>query len=113
MRPPIICIEELKMKEPKCKIVTLTLTEACNLHCTYCYEHHSSNRIMNISTAKTIIDREFNDLVGYDSIEFDLFGGEPFLEFDLMRNITEYVCQKRSKIPCMISRSKGQQIVER
>ena len=83
------------------RIVTLTLTQACNLACTYCYEHHKSNRKMNFAVAKEIIDKQFQDS-SVDEYEFDLFGGEPFLEFDLIRQITEYICKNKGKKKCII-----------
>lgn len=72
------------------RIVTLTLTDACNLSCVYCYEHNRSTKSMGFDTAKRIIDAEFatNDP---ETIEFDLFGGEPFLKFNLIKQIDEYL----------------------
>ena len=91
-----------KMKDLKIKTVTLTLTQSCNLACTYCYEHHKSKERMCVETAKAIIDHEFAHNAGFDGFEFDLFGGEPFLAFDLIKEITEYVCQKKGNIPCTV-----------
>lgn len=79
------------MPETKTRIVTITLTQSCNLSCRYCYEYHKSSKVMDFSTAKKIIDKEFNDNTD-DIIEVDLFGGEPFLEFDLIKKITNYIC---------------------
>ena len=79
------------MEERKIKTVTLTLTQACNLSCTYCYEHHKSNRRMSVETAKSIVDYELKNFADFEGIEFDLFGGEPFLAFDLVREITDYI----------------------
>ena len=75
------------------KCITLILTQACNLKCTYCYEHQKSCKTMSFETAKMVLDNEFSKSDGYDLIQIDLFGGEPFLEFDLIKNITEYVEQ--------------------
>ena len=78
------------------KSVTLTLTQQCNLNCSYCYEHHKSKQVLDFDEAKKIIDYEFQRNNGIDTLEFDLFGGEPFLEFDLLKKITEYICEKDS-----------------
>ena len=48
---------------------------------------------MSFETAKMILDNEFSKSEGYDLTQIDLFGGEPFLEFDLIKNITKYVEQ--------------------
>ena len=70
--------------------ITLTLTDACNLGCTYCYERHKSINRMSFETAKDILE---NELVSTDmsSLTIDFFGGEPFLEFPTMKKICEYV----------------------
>lgn len=90
------------MLDRKTKTVTLTLTQSCNLSCTYCYEQHKSNKKIDISTAKNIIDFELSHSSGFDNLELDLFGGEPFLEFDLVKEISEYVFEKKADIPCTV-----------
>ena len=73
------------------KEIMLILTEKCNLSCTYCFEHHKSIKKMNFETARIIIDKEMNvkdDIEGYQST---LFGGEPFLEMELIKKIYYYV----------------------
>ncbi len=90
------------MNESKKKIVTLTITHACNLQCSYCYEHHKTGDQMEFAIAKSIIDREIETITDEDEIEFDLFGGEPFIAFDMVKRITEYVNQKCANIPHII-----------
>ena len=90
------------MAERRIKTVTLTLTQACNLACIYCYEHHKSMKKMDIETAKKIVDFELANNSDYEGIEFDLFGGEPFLAFDLLKDITEYICEKKGSMPCTV-----------
>lgn len=72
------------------KFVTLVLTHQCNLRCSYCYEKHKDNMKMSFDTATKIIDDEFEKDDGSEFIEFDLFGGEPFLEYDLIKSLVEY-----------------------
>ncbi len=76
-------------KEPKS--LCLFISQDCNLRCGYCYADHGAfgkkERLMDFDTAKLSI----NKLLGKDyrnSILF--FGGEPFLNFSLMREIEEY-----------------------
>ena len=40
---------------------------------------------MSVETAKSIVDYELKNFADFEGIEFDLFGGEPFLAFDLVR----------------------------
>ena len=78
------------------KTVMLTVTEKCNLNCSYCYEHCKFPRSMSFETAKKILDYEFSLQDGFDFIEVDLFGGEPFLEFELLKEIHDYVLSIQS-----------------
>lgn len=77
--------------QDKHKTITITLTQSCNLNCVYCYEQHKSKEAMSLSIAKKIVDKEFALDDGFDEIEFDLFGGEPFLNFGLIKEITDYI----------------------
>lgn len=90
------------MTDRKTKTITITLTQSCNLACSYCYEQNKSSAKMDFAIAKQIIDKEFSDTTDVDEFEFDLFGGEPFLEFDMIKQITEYICEKKQNIPCTI-----------
>lgn len=73
------------------KTITITLTEYCNLACTYCYEHHKTDKSMDFDTLKYVLTKELTDIDQYEKVEFDLFGGEPFVEFELIKQIDEYV----------------------
>lgn len=70
--------------------LTLIVTERCDLACVYCYEHNKSAKQMTFEQAKEIIDKELVNLDKYEySIEF--FGGEPFLNFELIKQVVDYV----------------------
>lgn len=84
------------------KSVTLTITEACNLNCSYCYENHKSKKKMTFDTAKKILDYELNLDDGFKGVTIDFFGGEPFLEFELIREISEYIWNQKYKKPYTI-----------
>ena len=73
------------------RYITLCVAEFCNLSCTYCYEHHKATGLMSFETAKQILDKEFQNIPddGYLCLEF--FGGEPFLNFELIKAVTHYV----------------------
>ena len=79
------------------KVVMITLTEKCNQkpQCIYCYENHQSNKTMSFEVAKNIVDKEFENKE-FNYIEFDFFGGEPFVAFDLLKKIFEYIKSKNS-----------------
>lgn len=71
--------------------ITLSLTQQCNLACHYCYAGRSSNRSMSLDTARKIIDFAFSSTTNSDRLDFNFFGGEPFLRFRLIRDITNYI----------------------
>ena len=75
--------------------LTLTVTEKCNLNCNYCYEKRKTYHNMDFNVAKEIIDREF-DNPEKDIINIDFFGGEPFLNFPLIKQLVEYIKSKET-----------------
>lgn len=73
------------------KRITLALTKNCNLNCVYCYEHYKNNDSMTFEMAKEIIVRELTNDDEYDTVCIDFFGGEPFLEFKLIKDICAFI----------------------
>ena len=84
-------------KEKLKKTITITITQSCNLNCCYCYEDHKSKNFIDTSVAYHIIDRELSCLSKDDEIEIDLFGGEPFVKFDTIKAIADYIDTKYNK----------------
>lgn len=82
--------------ERRRKIITLTLTQSCNLHCSYCFESNKSVKVMPFDTAKSILDKALCD-DKFEEYEIDFFGGEPFLEFELIKQIIAYVAETYPK----------------
>lgn len=76
--------------ETKTKTILLTITESCNLACIYCYEDFKSKRTMDFETAIRIIDRELNSLPEEITLDVSYMGGEPFINFELMKKIYEH-----------------------
>ena len=71
---------------------TLCLTHYCNLNCVYCYQKHDSHTRMSFETAKKCIDWIFNNIPDKnEGVELDFIGGEPLVEFNLIKQIFEYV----------------------
>ena len=72
----------------------LMVTHACNLNCTYCYESHKKNAYMDVNLAKEIILKEaqfVKDSKDFDELEIDFMGGEPFMNFPLIKEIVEWL----------------------
>ena len=72
----------------------LMVTHACNLNCSYCYEPYKKNAYMDLDLAKDIILREaqfVRESDDFDELEIDFMGGEPFMNFTLIKNIVEWL----------------------
>lgn len=74
------------------KTIMLLVTYKCNLHCSYCYEPKVQNFRMNATKAKQIILDQMS-LLGddYDSVEIQFMGGEPLLEYTLIKDVSEWL----------------------
>lgn len=76
------------------------------MNCTYCYESGKNAGKMSFDTAKKIIDDE-TKRQDDSMIIFELFGGEPFLEFDLIKKIYSYIETKHLKQWLMFATTNG------
>lgn len=70
---------------------TLCVTHSCNLDCVYCYQAHDGGHRMSLEVACGCIDWIFAhipaDMCG---VEISFIGGEPLIEFDLIRQVYDY-----------------------
>ena len=79
---------------PRRRTCMLMITHACNLNCSYCYEHYKKNVYMDTNLAKEIISREaqfVKDSDQFDEMEIDFMGGEPFMNFPLIKDVVEWL----------------------
>lgn len=83
-------MKEGEISVSKSKHISISITERCNLNCIYCFEKSKLNKKMELETAKSIIDYELLNSSEYESLTVDFMGGEPFLEFDLIKGVCEY-----------------------
>lgn len=77
--------------------LTLQVTQQCNLRCAYCAysglycnREHSSER-MSLETAKAAIDFLLAHSDEAKKLHIGFYGGEPLLEFDLIKQCVSYV----------------------
>lgn len=82
--------------------LTLEVTEKCNLRCKYCIYHPShpdyrefGHRNMTFNTAKKAIDFLFSHSGKNKEIYIGFYGGEPLLNFDLIKKCVEYSKNKK------------------
>jgi len=68
----------------------LCITQKCNLACSYCYLQKKS-ATMSLSTAGQVIDFIFDHNPSDPHKEILLSGGEPLLEFDIVKKIVSII----------------------
>lgn len=70
----------------------ILVTQDCNLRCSYCYIGKRPRK-MSLATARRIVDFVYARTPERETLKFGFFGGEPLLEFPLIRKITGLVEQ--------------------
>jgi len=96
-----------KNKNPKIlpSLAVAKLTEKCNLNCSYCYIEAGCKKtgMMDEKTAFRIAD-EYLEMHKKDTerLNYLFHGGEPLLNFELMKKVTEYVKPYRKKLSLSI-----------
>lgn len=74
---------------------SLCLTHTCNLDCIYCYQNHDGNNRMTFETACESIDWIFSNIPeDMNGVEITFIGGEPLIEFELIKEIYKYTHNK-------------------
>lgn len=72
--------------------ITLMISQECNLRCKYCYGEggeYSHKGKMSIEVAKKAVDFFISQANG-DKLNICFFGGEPLMNFDVVREIVSY-----------------------
>ncbi len=80
--------------------VTLNIVNGCNLGCRYCWNQGgrygsstSNNKKMDYRVARKAIDLLARESRGFNDLIIDYYGGEPLLNFSLIKQTIEY-CKK-------------------
>ncbi|MBP2032502.1 uncharacterized protein J2Z42_001174 [Clostridium algifaecis] len=83
------------------KALCLNIAHDCNLRCKYCFadegEYKGERKLMSPEVGKKAIDFVIEKSGPRKNIEVDLFGGEPLMAFDSVKEIVEYA-KKQEKI---------------
>ncbi len=83
------------------KAMCLHIAHDCNLRCKYCFadtgSFHRSRSMMSADVGKKAIDFVIKNSGNRKNIEIDYFGGEPLMNFDVVRQITEYAKEQGKK----------------
>ena len=76
------------------------LTNKCNMNCKYCYEGEKKNKELSFEIAKKCI---YTYSQKHKNMCISFFGGEPLLNFNLMKQILEYCREVEKLSSCKIT----------
>ncbi len=81
-------------KQSVVKALCLHITHDCNMRCKYCFadtgEYGGKRSFMSSEVGKKAIDFVIDKSADRKNIEIDFFGGEPLMNFDVVKDIVEY-----------------------
>lgn len=83
--------------------IALQVTQNCNLRCNYCvYSGSYQNRVhtnkrMNLDIAFRAIDFLLEHSINSENLGLGFYGGEPLLEFELIKKSIQYIKAKTNK----------------
>lgn len=76
------------------KALCLHVAHDCNLRCEYCFaakgNYSMANKLMPLEVAVQAVDFLINNSGRRKNVEIDFFGGEPLLNFDVVKKTVEY-----------------------
>lgn len=87
-------LEQIKNRAPVIKALCLHVAHDCNLKCRYCFaeegEYHGKRSLMSAEVGKKAIDFIIANSGNRRNLEVDFFGGEPLMNFEVVKDIVEY-----------------------
>ncbi|MBP5209051.1 MAG: thioether cross-link-forming SCIFF peptide maturase [Clostridia bacterium] len=76
------------------KALCLHVSHACNLTCSYCFagqgRYHGKSALMSFEVGRRALDFLIENSGGRRNLEVDFFGGEPLLNFDVVKQLVAY-----------------------
>ncbi|MCR5650280.1 MAG: thioether cross-link-forming SCIFF peptide maturase [Lachnospiraceae bacterium] len=83
-----------KSETPVIKALCLHIAHDCNLRCAYCFagdgEYHGRKALMSYEVGKKALDLLIRSSGSRVNLEVDFFGGEPTLNFDVVKKLVMY-----------------------
>ena len=76
------------------KALCLHIAHTCNLNCSYCFasqgKYHGERVLMSYEVGKRALDFLIENSGSRRNLEVDFFGGEPLMNFDVVKRLVEY-----------------------
>lgn len=87
-------IIDFKKRPTVVKALCLHIAHDCNLACKYCFaeegEYHGRRALMSFEVGKKALDFLIANSGNRVNLEVDFFGGEPLMNFDVVKQLVEY-----------------------
>ena len=92
---------DLKKRDSVIKALCLHVAHTCNLNCEYCFagqgKYHGEDAIMSFEVGKAALDFLVKNSGTRKNLEVDFFGGEPLVNFDVVKQLVAYARSIESK----------------
>lgn len=90
-----------QQRQPLVKALCLHVAHDCNLRCGYCFasagDFGTKRSLMSFETGKKAIDFLIEKSGQRRNLEVDFFGGEPLLNFNVVKKIVIYALEKQNE----------------
>ena len=87
-------IIDFKKRQTVVKALCLHIAHDCNLACKYCFagegEYQGDRSLMSYEVGKQALDFLIQNSGNRRNLEVDFFGGEPLMNFDVVKKLVEY-----------------------
>lgn len=87
-------IFDFKKRQTVVKALCLHIAHDCNLRCRYCFaeegEYKGRRALMSYEVGKQALDFLIRNSGNRRNLEVDFFGGEPLMNFDVVKRLVEY-----------------------
>ena len=94
-------VVDFKKRKTVVKALCLHIAHDCNLACKYCFaeegEYHGRRALMSFEVGKKALDFLVENSGNRKNLEVDFFGGEPLMNWDVVKQLVEYVRSKEKE----------------
>ncbi|MBR4943136.1 MAG: thioether cross-link-forming SCIFF peptide maturase [Clostridia bacterium] len=94
-------VSSYPMKSNEVKALCIHICHDCNFRCRYCFAddgaYHSKREMMSFETAKAAVDFLIANSGKRKVLEMDFFGGEPLMNFDVLKQTVAYAKEEGAK----------------
>lgn len=89
-------------EEPIIKAMCLHIAHDCNLRCPYCFAdqgpYGGDRALMSFETGKAALELLFKESKGRKNLNIDFFGGEPLMNFQVVKDLVLYIEKRTSEL---------------